>query len=241
MREIILDTETTGLSPISDRLVEIGAIELVNHIPTGRHFHYYVKPDVPMSPEAQQVHGLSIEFLADKPAFATIADELIAFFGDAPIVAHNAGFDMSFVNAELQRISRPPVGNDRVVDTLVLARRRHPAGPNSLDALCTRYSIDLSRRTVHGALLDASLLAEVYIELIGGRQASFGLEAVEEEMRVATAAAGSLPVLARVPRHGIGVTAAEREAHTALIDRLGAATEPLWHSYLKEKPAAATA
>jgi DNA polymerase-3 subunit epsilon len=236
MREIILDTETTGLSPISDRLVEIGAIELFNHIPTGRHFHYYLKPDVPMSPEAQQVHGLSLEFLADKPAFASIADELVAFLGDAPIVAHNAGFDMSFVNAELQRSSRAPIPNDRVVDTLVLARRRHPAGPNSLDALCTRYSIDLSRRTVHGALLDASLLAEVYIELIGGRQASFGLDSAEEEVRVA-AIAGADPALARVPRQGVGVTLAEFGAHSALIERLG--TEPLWHSYLKPNPAAA--
>jgi DNA polymerase-3 subunit epsilon len=236
MREIILDTETTGLSPISDRLVEIGAIELFNHIPTGRHFHYYLKPDVPMSPEAQQVHGLSLEFLADKPAFASIADELVAFLGDAPIVAHNAGFDMSFVNAELQRSSRAPIPNDRVVDTLVLARRRHPAGPNSLDALCTRYSIDLSRRTVHGALLDASLLAEVYIELIGGRQASFGLDSAEEEVRVA-AIAGAGPALARVPRQGVGLTPAELGAHSALIERLG--TEPLWHSYLKPNPAAA--
>lgn len=238
MREIILDTETTGLSPINDRLVEIGAIELVNHIPSGRQFHHYLKPDVAMSPEAQQVHGLSIEFLADKPGFASVADELIAFLGEAPIVAHNAGFDISFVNAELQRASRAPIPGDRVVDTLVLARRRHPAGPNSLDALCTRYNIDLSRRTLHGALLDASLLAEVYIELIGGRQASFGLDAAEEEVRVAAAFAGADPVLARVPRHGVGVSPAERAAHTALVDGLG--TEPLWHSYLKEKPAAAT-
>jgi len=239
MREIILDTETTGLSPISDRLVEIGAIELFNHIPTGRHFHTYLKPDVPMSPEAQQVHGLSPEFLSDKPAFASVIDELVAFLGDAPIIAHNASFDMSFVNAELQRASRAPVSSERVVDTLILARRRHPAGPNSLDALCTRYSIDLSRRTVHGALLDASLLAEVYIELIGGRQASFGLDSSEEEVRVA-AAAGALPALARVPRQGVGITPAELEAHTALIERLG--PEPLWHDYLQQKkPTAASA
>lgn len=239
MREIILDTETTGLSPIGDRLVEIGAIELFNHIPTGRHFHTYLKPDVAMSPDAQQVHGLSPEFLADKPAFASVIDELVSFLGDAPIIAHNAGFDIGFVNAELQRASRTPISNDRVVDTLVLARRRHPAGPNSLDALCTRYNVDLSRRTVHGALLDASLLAEVYIELIGGRQASFGLDGAEEEVRVAAAAAGALPVLARVPRQGIGVTPAEIDAHAMLIEQLGA--EPLWHSYLRQKPAAATA
>ena len=229
MREIILDTETTGLSPVTDRLVEIGCIELVNHIPTGRSFHSHLRPDCEMSPEAQQVHGLSLEFLADKPEFATIADDFILFIGEARLVAHNASFDLGFVNAELARVTRPTIPEDRVIDTLGLARRRHPAGPNSLDALCLRYNIDISRRSVHGALLDASLLAEVYIELIGGRQAHLGLENVEPEARV-VAAAGIAASLARAPREGAGVSAEELAAHHALLGRLGG--EALWHGYL---------
>jgi DNA polymerase-3 subunit epsilon len=235
MREIIFDTETTGLSPATDRLVEIGCIELINHIPTGRTFHTHLRPDCEMSPEAQQVHGLTMEFLADKPDFASIADDFLAFVADAPLVAHNAQFDMGFVNAELARAGRPKIAEDRVVDTLTIARRRHPAGPNSLDALCVRYQIDASRRTLHGALLDASLLAEVYVELIGGRQARFGLEVAEQETQ--TVAAGALAGLARVPRQGAGISDAERAAHNALIDRLG--TGAVWQGYLVPKKSAA--
>jgi DNA polymerase-3 subunit epsilon len=235
MREIIFDTETTGLSPVADRLVEIGCIELVNHIPTGRTFHTHLRPDVEMSPEAQKVHGLSMEFLADKPEFASVADDFLAFVADSPLIAHNAPFDVSFVNAELVRAGRPKLAEDRVVDTLMIARRRHPAGPNSLDGLCVRYQIDLSRRTHHGALLDASLLAEVYVELIGGRQAAFGLEVAETEAQVV--AASGLAGVARVPRQGVGVSEGELAAHRGLLDRLGATA--LWQGYLTPKKAAA--
>jgi DNA polymerase-3 subunit epsilon len=237
MREIILDTETTGLSPATDRLVEIGCVELVNHIPTGRAFHTHLRPDCEISPEAQEVHGLTLEFLADKPEFAAIADDFLTFIGEAPLVAHNAQFDIGFVNAELARAGRPPIPEDRVIDTLTLARRRHPAGPNSLDALCTRYRIDASRRTLHGALLDASLLAEVYVELIGGRQAQFGLEvAIERETEVFAA---DMPSgTARLPRQGIGVSEEESAAHRALLDRLGGTA--VWQDYLAAEKAAAT-
>ena len=173
MREIVLDTETTGLDPYQGhRLVEIGCIELVNRFPSGKVFHKYLNPERDMPAEAFAVHGLSVEFLRDKPFFHEICEELVEFIGDAPLVAHNANFDLGFLNAELERCKRVLVGRERLVDTLLLARRRHPAGPNGLDHLCQRYGIDNSRRTKHGALLDAELLAEVYVELIGGRQAS---------------------------------------------------------------------
>ena len=176
MREIVLDTETTGLSPDQGhRVVEVGCIELLNRIPTGATFHAYLNPDRDMPAEAFAVHGLSVEFLKDKPRFADVADDFLAFLGDSPLVAHNAGFDYGFICHELKRAARPELPRDRVVDTLMLARRKHAAGPYSLDALCARYGIDNSRRTKHGALLDAEILAEVYLELIGGRQAQLGL------------------------------------------------------------------
>jgi DNA polymerase-3 subunit epsilon len=176
MREIILDTETTGLDPLrGDRLVEIGGIELINHFPTGRTYHVYINPERDMPEEAFRVHGLSAEFLADKPRFADLVAEFWSFIADATLVIHNASFDMGFINAELKRAGRQNFPMDRVVDTLAMARRRFPGSPASLDALCSRFGIDNSRRTRHGALLDAELLADVYIELIGGRQASFGL------------------------------------------------------------------
>ena len=172
MREIVLDTETTGLDPYQGhRLVEIGCIELINRFPSGQSFHRYLNPERDMPAEAFAVHGLSAEFLRDKPPFAEIADELIEFIGDAPLVAHNAMFDLGFLNAELERAGKMLVARERLVDTLLLARRKHPAGPNRLDDLCARYGIDNSRRTKHGALLDAEILAEVYLELIGARQA----------------------------------------------------------------------
>src|SRR5262249_22954616 len=159
-REIVLDTETTGLDPVNgDRLIELGCIEIVNRIPTRREFHRYLNPERDIHPDAVKVHGLTAEFLKDKPSFAEVADALLEFLGDAPIVAHNATFDMGFLNAELGRLARPPLPAERVVDTLALARRRHPAGPNSLDALCKRYGIDNSHRDKHGALIDAHLLA----------------------------------------------------------------------------------
>src|ERR1700676_3819765 len=172
MREIVLDTETTGLDPYQGhRLIEVGCIELLNRIPSGQTFHRYVNPERNVPPEAFAVHGLSGDFLKDKPFFAEVADELIAFVGEAPLVAHNASFDLNFINAEFERAGKAAIARDRVIDTLLLARRKHPGSPNRLDDLCARYGIDSSRRVKHGALLDAEILAEVYLELIGGRQA----------------------------------------------------------------------
>ena len=183
MREIVFDTETTGLSPRDgDRVIEIGAIELINHFPTGKIYHIFINPEErKVDPGAFDVHGISNDFLKDKPTFGDIAAEFLEFFSEGNLIAHNAGFDMGFLNAELARLSIPPIANDRVIDTLQIARRKHPAGPNSLDALCSRYNIDNSRRTKHGALLDSELLAEVYLELIGGRQAALGLGETEEQ------------------------------------------------------------
>jgi DNA polymerase III subunit epsilon len=177
LREIVIDTETTGLDAAGgDRLIEIGCVEIINRIPTGREFHHYLNPERDVHAEAVAVHGLSTEFLRDKPLFKDVAAEFLAFLGDAALVAHNASFDLGFINAELARLSRPPLTGERMVDTLMLARRKHPAGPNSLDSLCKRYGIDNSQRTHHGALLDALLLATVYVELLGERQATLGLE-----------------------------------------------------------------
>lgn len=176
MREIILDTETTGLSPLSgDRLVEIGAVELFNHLPTGETFHVYINPERDMPKEAEAVHGLSAAFLEDKPKFRHVADDLLAFIGSTTIIIHNAAFDMSFLNAELRMCKKPLIPNEQVIDSLMLARKKYPMGPNSLDALCKRFGVDNARRTKHGALLDSELLAEVYLELIGGRQTGLNL------------------------------------------------------------------
>ncbi len=187
MREIVLDTETTGLDPDGgDRIVEIGCIELVNHIPSGETFHAYVNPEREMPPGAFEVHGLSDAFLADKPLFAAVADALLAFLGESMLVIHNAQFDLGFLNAELGRLDRDPLPDSRAIDTVGLARRKFPGAPANLDALCRRFGIDNAARTRHGALLDAELLAEVYLELIGGRQPSLGLgaaRAVETEAR----------------------------------------------------------
>lgn len=178
MREVILDTETTGLSPASgDRLVEIGCVELINRFPTGRFYHAYVNPERDMPEAAFAVHGLSAEFLSTKPKFGEVVDDFLAFVDECNLVIHNADFDMGFINMELQRIGRPTIGNERVVNTLILARRKHPGVSNRLDDLCSRYGVDNSARTKHGALLDAELLAEVYVELVGGRQAAMSLPA----------------------------------------------------------------
>jgi len=231
MREIIFDTETTGLDPVNgDRLVEIGCIELINHIPSGKRFHKHINPQRGVPNEAVRVHGLTDEFLRDKPLFAGIAEEFLEFVGDATLIAHNAAFDIGFINAELARLGRAPIGDDRVVDTLMLARRKHPAGPNSLDALCMRYEIDLSRRTKHSALLDSELLAEVYIELIGGRQASLVLgEEIASAPTIAVAhhavASGERPV----PRI-FTITENEIALHRAAVATLGAAA--IWANYL---------
>jgi DNA polymerase-3 subunit epsilon len=227
MREIVFDTETTGLDPgQGDRLVEIGCIELLNRFPSGRTFHCYFNPERDMPEAAFKVHGLSIEFLKDKPLFVHKVEELVEFLGDAPLVAHNAMFDLGFLNAELERARKILVSRERLVDTLMLARRKYPGSPNRLDDLCLRYRIDNSRRTKHGALLDAELLAEVYVELIGARQANLGLGAVDMagEIRLtgsATRTRGEpLP-----PR----VTDDELAAHRAFIATLGDA--PIWSKY----------
>jgi DNA polymerase-3 subunit epsilon len=226
MREIVLDTETTGLDPFQGhRLVEVGCIELLNGIPTGQTFHCHINPERDVPAEAMAVHGLTREFLSGKPLFADIADELHAFLHDATLVIHNAAFDLGFLNAELERAGRPLLTHAHVVDTLLLARRKHPAGPNRLDDLCVRYSIDNSRRTKHGALLDAELLAEVYVELTGARQASLVLV----EHAGAFAVEGMQTVRQRptplLPR----VTEAERAAHRAFIASLGA--KAIWSDY----------
>jgi len=176
LREIVMDTETTGLDPATgDRLIEIGCVEILNRIPTGREFHRYLNPERDLHRDAVEVHGLTAEFLKEKPLFKDVADEFLEFIGNAPLVAHNATFDLAFLNAELARLAKPALRADRLVDTLALARRRHPAGPNSLDALCKRYGIDNSQRSKHGALMDSLLLASVYVELLGERQATLGL------------------------------------------------------------------
>lgn len=228
MREIVLDTETTGLDPYQGhRLIEIGCVELYNRIPTGQVFHRYVNPERDIPVEAFQVHGISFDFLKDKPLFSEVADDLLSFLGDAPLVIHNAAFDLGFINAELERCTRPPVDRSRMVDTLLLARRKHPAGPNRLDDLCLRYRIDSSRRTKHGALLDAELLAEVYVELIGARQATLilvengdGLSRTPEQTAALRVRANPL-----APR----LTADEQAAHHSFIGTLG--SDAIWNSY----------
>jgi DNA polymerase-3 subunit epsilon len=228
MREIVFDTETTGLDPKGDRIVEIGCIELFNHIPTGRNFHRYVNPERANSIDAARVHGLDDAFLKDKPPFAAIADELIEFLGDANLIAHNAAFDVAFVNAELERIGKGPLTDDRVIDTLMLARRKHPGSPVSLDALMSRYQIDASRRVLHGALLDAELLSEVYIELIGGRQAALVLGG-ETEASITIAPASSIVIGQRTTPRRFNVSAEELAAHAAVIAKLG--EKAIWRQY----------
>jgi DNA polymerase III subunit epsilon len=228
MREIIFDTETTGLDPLAgDRLVEIGCIELVNRFPTGKTFHFYFNPERDMPETAFKIHGLSIEFLKDKPLFAEKADDLIAFLGDAQLVAHNAMFDLGFLNAELERIGRAVVSRERMIDTLLLARRKHPGGSNRLDDLCQRYQIDNSRRTKHGALLDAELLAEIYVELIGARQASLVLS----QSATPAAAAGAIVVVReRSAPLATRLTEEDRAAHRSFVATLGEAA--IWRDYL---------
>ncbi|BCH64455.1 DNA polymerase III subunit epsilon [Agrobacterium vitis] len=232
MREIVFDTETTGLESKLDRVIEIGGIELFNHFPTGRSLHVYINPaDRAIHPDALAVHGITPEFLKDKPVFADIVEDLVAFFDGAKWVAHNATFDMGFINAEFERLGRPPVGPEHVIDTLSLARRKHPMGPNSLDALCRRYGIDNSHRTKHGALLDSELLAEVYIEMLGGRQATFGLEqSGNSDKRSRTQDSNvTVEIAARPKTLASRLTEAEQERHAALVKRLG--QKAIWAHY----------
>jgi DNA polymerase III subunit epsilon len=220
MREIVLDTETTGLDPAKgDRIVEIGAVELVNHLATGKTFHAYINPERDVPPEAEAVHGLSTAFLKGKPVFAAIAEEFLAFIGGDMLVIHNASFDTGFLNAELDYLGHPPILPERVLDTLQIARRKHPMGPNSLDALCKRYGVDNSKRTKHGALLDSELLAEVYLELIGGKQTTFGLTAaVRQQKTVETARLSATTRPRPLPQR---LTAEERLAHEKFVASLG--------------------
>jgi DNA polymerase-3 subunit epsilon len=231
MREIVLDTETTGLDPYQGhRLIEVGCIELLNRIPSGQTFHRYVNPERDVPAEAFAVHGLSGEFLKEKPFFAEVADELIAFIGDAPLVAHNAAFDLNFINAELERAGKAAIARDRVIDTLLLARRKHPAGPNRLDDLCARYGIDSSRRVKHGALLDAEILAEVYLELIGGRQAQLILVETGND-RTASGTGRTTVIRPRPIALAPRLTAADRAAHEDFRASLG--DHAIWGDYLR--------
>src|ERR1700761_73533 len=229
MREIVLDTETTGLDPLrGDRLVEIGCVEIFNRMPTGQTFHVYINPERDMPAEAFAVHGLSSEFLADKPLFSGVVEGFLEFIGDAPLVIHNASFDISFINAELDRINRPAISRERLVDTLLLARRKHPGVSNRLDDLCSRYAIDNPRRTKHGALLDSELLAEVYIDLIGARQSQLILATETTEIRAG--GVGEMPRRQRPAPLVVRLTDAEREAHRAFVATLG--DKAIWMEYL---------
>ena len=233
MREIVLDTETTGLDPAAGhRIVEVGAVELVNHVPSGRTFHAYVNPERDVPAEASAVHGLSTEFLRDYPCFSAIVDGLEAFILADRLIIHNAPFDLGFLNAELAMCGRAALGSQRVTCTLALARQKHAMASNSLDALCKRYGIDASRRSKHGALLDAELLACVYLELIGGRQASLVLAGAEATARLAVHAAGARhtrpePLASRLSEDEI-------RAHAALVASLG--ERALWTRWLKAAP-----
>lgn len=230
MREIVLDTETTGLSPQDGhRLVEIGCLELINHVATGNTFHTYIDPERDMPDGAFQVHGLSAEFLRGKPKFAEVADAFLEFIGDDPLVIHNASFDMGFINWELKATGRPALPMSRAIDTLDIARKKFPGAQNNLDALCRRFNVDNSGRTKHGALLDSELLAEVYLELMGGRQPGLVLQAD------LAGAGGGGKRATREPRPVAlpsRLTDAEREAHDAFIASLGG--EPLWTVLAKD-------
>lgn len=226
LREIVLDTETTGLDPFSGhRMVEIGCVELIGHVPTGNHFHTYLNPERDMPREAENVHGLSAEFLKDKPLFKHVARSFLEFIGDAPLVIHNAGFDLKFLNAELDSHGLPLIAMDRAIDTVLIARRMFPGSPANLDALCKRFNIDLSARTKHGALLDSELLAEVYLELKGGRQSSL---LMKKETVSASGQVGSdlsFSGHTDIPARQFPPTSEELAAHQAMIAKI---RNPLW-------------
>ena len=236
MREIVLDTETTGLDPSrGDRIVEIGAVEIVDQIATGETFHALINPEREVPEDAVRVHGHTTASLKDKPAFARVAEAFLAFIGEDRLVIHNAEFDMRFLNAELALIGRPALDFSRVIDTLALARRKHSGAPNGLDALCDRYRIDRSRRIKHGALLDAEILVEVYVELTGGRQKSFSLAAAPRS-GARSRAAGKPSLTARSQPLAARLSEAELEAHAAAVAKLGDGA--LWNKYMKPPEAA---
>ncbi len=226
MREIVLDTETTGLDPYDGhRVIEIGCVELVNHLPTNNHFHVYINPEREVPDDAIRIHGITNDFLVGKPLFTAVADAFIDFIGDATLVIHNAEFDIKFLNYELEKVKKEPLTFDRVIDTLAIARRKFPGSPASLDALCRRYNIDNSNRTLHGALLDSELLAEVYLELIGGKQRGFGFQADNDEQE--STALNPLQLTKRPKREARPHLASDEEkaAHLAFMDKI---SDPLW-------------
>jgi len=225
MREIVLDTETTGLDPKSGhRVVEIGCVELLNHVATGETYHCYINPQRPMPAEAERIHGLSDSFLADKPLFAAVAQGFLEFIASAPLIIHNASFDLGFLNMELKMLAQPTIPSDRAIDTVKLARRKFPGAPANLDALCRRFGVDLSVRTKHGALLDSELLAEVYLELVGGRQPGLTLD---QSATQAAAAEGVVPEAVPQARSARPHAASDAEsaAHTAFIENM---KNPIW-------------
>ena len=220
MRELVLDTETTGFEPeTGDRIVEIGAVELIGHMPTGKTYHQYINPQRDMPQEAFEIHGLSIDFLRDKPVFTDIAQEFLDFIGDATLVIHNASFDMKFLNAELKWAGKPILPMERALDTLALARKKHPGAQASLDALCRRYNIDNSERTLHGALLDSEILAEVYLELIGGRQPDFGLG--DDDDYDASGSGEKWRAMPRPEPLAPRISEQEAAAHKAFVEAMG--------------------
>lgn len=222
MREIVLDTETTGFEPTEGhRIVEIGAVELMNHMPTGKTFHKYLNPQRAMPKEAFEVHGLGDEFLRDKPLFGAVAADFLAFIGDAQLVIHNAAFDMKFLNAELVATGLPPLPSARATDTLMIARQKFPGSPASLDALCRRFGVDTSAREKHGALLDSEILAEVYLQLIGGRQPDFGLSTLAKATVSGTEPAAQWRPAARPTPLAPRMTPDETAAHQAFVAKMG--------------------
>ena len=237
LREIAFDTETTGLDPFKgDRVVEIGCVELINHLPSGNNFHVYINPERDMPEEAFKVHGLSQEFLSDKPKFAEVAQDFHDFIADTPLIAHNAGFDVKFLNWELKEAGFPLIDNDFVIDSLVLARKKFPTGPNSLDALCSRFGIDNAKRTLHGALLDSEILADVYLELIGGRQTSLIL-AEEEDLGQSISEDGTVslkraPAKQRPTPLASRLTEVDIALHSKFINEGKA--ESLWLQYMEK-------
>jgi DNA polymerase-3 subunit epsilon len=230
MRQVVLDTETTGFEPADGhRIVEIGCVELDDHLPTGRNYRCYLNPERPVPPETTRIHGLTDEFLADKPLFADVVEEFLEFLGDAALVIHNASFDLKFVNSELHRVGRPPIPHARAIDTIEIAKSKLPGARYSLDELCKRFAIDLSARTKHGALLDAELTAQVYLELVGGRQRKLSLGPVDVVAVPGAVAAGAArqrpePLPSRL-------TPAEAEAHAAFVAK-ELAKDPLWAALL---------
>ena len=231
MREIVLDTETTGLDPRSgSRLVEIGCIELINHVRTARYFSKYINPECAVSEDALRVHGLTNEFLSNKPVFKDIVDEFLSFIGRSPLIIHNAPFDLKFLNFQLTEEGRPTIPMDRAVDTLVVARKRYPGAPASLDALCQRFEIDNSDRSVHGAILDCELLADVYLEMMGGRQTGFSFDVASGENTIAGSGAEKMEnTSAQIhPKHPLRIFQASPEEKAAHLSFLESVSNPIW-------------